>query len=41
MEQRRVLLAFLLMALVLVASQWWYGRMEPPADAGVQDTTQL
>jgi YidC/Oxa1 family membrane protein insertase len=39
MEQRRVLLAFLLMALVLVASQWWYGRTRPPADAGVQDTT--
>ena len=41
MEQRRVLLAFLLMALVLVVSQWWYGRMQPPADAGVQDTTQV
>ncbi|HET7692299.1 MAG TPA: membrane protein insertase YidC [Gemmatimonadota bacterium] len=41
MEQRRVLLAFLLMALVLVASQWWYGRMQPPADAGVQDTTAV
>ncbi|HJU85895.1 MAG TPA: membrane protein insertase YidC, partial [Gemmatimonadota bacterium] len=37
--QRRVLLAFLLMALVLVASQWWYGRMQPPADAGLPDTT--
>ena len=41
MEQRRVLLAFLLMALVLVASQWWYGRMEPPADPGSQDTTEV
>jgi YidC/Oxa1 family membrane protein insertase len=41
MEQRRVLLAFLLMALVLVASQWWYGRMQPPADAGLQDTTNV
>ncbi|HET6360570.1 MAG TPA: membrane protein insertase YidC [Gemmatimonadota bacterium] len=41
MEQRRVLLAFLLMALVLVASQWWYGRMQPPADAGQQDTTRV
>jgi YidC/Oxa1 family membrane protein insertase len=41
MEQRRVLLAFLLMALVLVASQWWYARMQPPADAGIQDTTQV
>jgi YidC/Oxa1 family membrane protein insertase len=41
MEQRRVLLAFLLMALVLVASQWWYGRMQPPADAGLQDTTAV
>ncbi len=41
MEQRRVLLAFLLMALVLVASQWWYGRMQPPSEVGVQDTTAV
>jgi YidC/Oxa1 family membrane protein insertase len=41
MEQRRVLLAFLLMALVLVASQWWYGRIRPPADAGTRDTTEV
>ncbi|CAN5860874.1 membrane protein insertase YidC [soil metagenome] len=40
MEQRRVLLAFLLMGLVLVGSQWWYGRMQPPAPEGVSpDTT--
>jgi len=42
MEQRRVLLAFLLMAVVLVGSQWWYGRMEPQAPAGFsQDTTKV
>jgi YidC/Oxa1 family membrane protein insertase len=40
MEQRRVLLAFLLMGLVLVGSQWWYGRMERPAtDGAPADTT--
>ncbi len=30
MEQRRVLIAFLLMAVVLAASQWWYGRLSKP-----------
>ena len=39
-DQRRVLLAFLLMAVVLVASQWWYGRVSPPPESGVPaDTT--
>lgn len=33
MEQRRVLLAFLLMAVVLAFSQWWYGRLQPEADS--------
>jgi len=33
MDQKRVLLAFLLMTAVLVASQWWYSRLAPPPDA--------
>jgi YidC/Oxa1 family membrane protein insertase len=41
MEQRRVLLAFLLMGLVLVGSQWWYGRMQPPAPEGAPPDTTL
>lgn len=42
MDQRRVLLAFVLMAVVLVASQWWYGRIEPPpAVESPADTTQV
>jgi YidC/Oxa1 family membrane protein insertase len=42
MDQRRVLLAFLLMALVLVGSQWWYGRMERQAPEGApSDTTRV
>ncbi len=41
-QQGRVLLAFLLMAGVLVASQWWYGQMAPPADeAAPADTTMV
>lgn len=32
MDQKRVLLAFLLMTAVLVASQWWYSRLAPPPD---------
>jgi YidC/Oxa1 family membrane protein insertase len=32
-DQRRVLLAFLLMAVVLAFSQWWYSRMSPPEEA--------
>lgn len=31
-DQRRVLLAFLLMAVVLAFSQWWYSRMSPPEE---------
>lgn len=42
MDQRRVLLAFLLMAAVLVASQWWYGKMAPPVPEGTPaDTTKV
>jgi YidC/Oxa1 family membrane protein insertase len=41
MEQRRVLLAFLLMGLVLVGSQWWYGRMERPAPEGIPPDTTI
>lgn len=42
MDQRRVLLAFVLMAIVLIASQWWYGRIEPPAsDETPADTTEV
>ncbi|HET9334542.1 MAG TPA: membrane protein insertase YidC [Gemmatimonadota bacterium] len=42
MEQRRVLLAFLLMAVVLVASQWWYAKMSPPTPDGTPpDTTRV
>ncbi len=32
-DQRRVLLAFLLMAAVLAFSQWWYSQMSPPEEA--------
>jgi YidC/Oxa1 family membrane protein insertase len=42
MDQRRVLLAFLLMAVVLVGSQWWYGRTQPPAsDETPADTSKV
>jgi YidC/Oxa1 family membrane protein insertase len=41
MEQRRVLLAFLLMGLVLVGSQWWYGRMERPVPEGAPPDTTI
>ncbi|MDX1623418.1 MAG: membrane protein insertase YidC [Gemmatimonadota bacterium] len=43
MEQRRVLLAFVLMALVLVASQWWYSQLGPPPgeEVGPADTTKM
>ena len=42
MDQRRVLLAFVLMAVVLIASQWWYGRIQPPpAVETPADTTQV
>jgi YidC/Oxa1 family membrane protein insertase len=42
MDQRRVLLAFLLMAAVLVASQWWYGKMTPEApEETPADTTMV
>jgi len=41
-DQRRVLLAFLLMAVVLIASQWWYGKIQPPASTDAPaDTTQV
>ena len=30
-DQRRVLLAFLLMMAVLAGTQWWYSRMTPEA----------
>jgi len=32
MDQKRVLLAFLLMTAVLVASQWWYSQLAPPPE---------
>lgn len=35
MDQRRILLAFVLMTAVLVASQWWYSQLESPADERV------
>jgi YidC/Oxa1 family membrane protein insertase len=39
-DQRRVVLAFLLMALVLIASQWWFAATRPPADeTAPRDTT--
>ncbi|HUP01876.1 MAG TPA: membrane protein insertase YidC [Gemmatimonadota bacterium] len=39
-DQKRVLLAFVLMAVVLVASQWWYSRMTPPPEpVAPADTT--
>ncbi|MBW3661027.1 MAG: membrane protein insertase YidC [Gemmatimonadetes bacterium] len=42
MDQRRVLLAFVLMALVLVASQWWYSRLSPPPEPPAPaDTTRV
>jgi YidC/Oxa1 family membrane protein insertase len=42
MEQRRVLLAFLLMAAVLVGSQWWYSKTSPPKpDGAAPDTTMV
>lgn len=31
-DQRRVLLAFVLMAVVLAFSQWWYSRLTPPEE---------
>lgn len=40
-QQQRVLLAFLLMAGVLVASQWWYGRVAPEEAAAPADTTMV
>ena len=41
-DQRRVVLAFLLMALVLIASQWWFAATGPPADqAAPRDTTAV
>jgi YidC/Oxa1 family membrane protein insertase len=41
MDQRRVLLAFLLMGLVLVGSQWWYGRMAPQPPEGAPADTSM
>ena len=39
-DQRRVLLAFLLMMAVLAGTQWWYSRMAPdPAPPAPADTT--
>jgi len=41
-DQRRVLLAFLLMAVVLIASQWWYSKLSPPVPEGAPaDTTAV
>jgi YidC/Oxa1 family membrane protein insertase len=42
MDQRRVLLAFLLMAVVLIGSQWWYARMESSTPEGAPaDTSKV
>ncbi|HUP19098.1 MAG TPA: membrane protein insertase YidC [Gemmatimonadota bacterium] len=40
-QQRRILIAFLLMAAVLVGSQWWYGRMAPSVTEPAPADTSL